>query len=116
MVWGWSNSIWFGGGPIAYGLGVVVLDIPARYGGCVTPASYLQGCIIGSDRFFLGSSGVDCRARSDLVHGYHFPRKLAGGPLQATCLPHLHVAGLPLDSLLSFYEVACCLSTCLSTC
>ena len=42
------------------------------------------------------------------MQGYHFPRKLAGGPLQASCLPHLHVAGLPLESLLSFYEVACC--------
>jgi hypothetical protein len=72
-----------------------------------------RGSITGADRFFLGRGGVEYRARSHTVWGYHVSRRLAGGPLQATKLDDLNVGmHIASDKLLDFYKVAH-FSTCL---
>ncbi len=71
------------------------------------PCSTIQGrgTMVGADRFFLGSSSIEYRARTDTVHGYHVPRNLAGGPLQAKSVSDIRVSGVPDEKLLEFYEV-----------
>lgn len=71
------------------------------------PCSTIQGrgTLVGSYRFFLGSSGIEYRARTDIVQGYHVPRNLAGGPSQAKSVSDIRVSGVPDEKLLEFYEV-----------